>query len=288
MLFRSTVVSAALGIALVELRLYRRVEGAIAALVMAIFGSYLVIVTGLDHPVGQVAAGFVPTVAADVGYLTMIIALLGTTVYYPNFFIQTSMNGTKEWTDVGRYRRDHTVGLAAVVLLSAAVVVVAALTLEGGELSVTAPGEPLGRLLGPWAMEAFLVAAGAASFTSATGTLFGAGFMVPQAFGRDTSFGDLPFRLTVHALIALSVLLAVPILAFTDFTPVALAITMPAVNGVVGLPVTALALYGAVVRHYDYDVSRTERAVFAAAVVVMFAGAALTAESLATTVASYL
>lgn len=166
------------------------------------------------------------------------------------------------------------------------VVVVAPLTLESGELSVVAPGEPLERLLGPWALEAFLVAAGAASFTSATGTLFGAGFTVPQAFGRETEFGDHPFRLTVHALIALSILVALPVLAFTDFTPVAPAITMPTVDGGVGLPVTALALYGAVTGYYD--VSRTEEAVFAAAVLLVFVGAALTAESLAATVASYL
>ena len=287
-LYIGIILMAALGIALVELRLYNRIEGVIAALVLAIFGSYLVIVFGLNLPLETIATGFVPTLINEFGYFTMIIALLGTTVYYPNFFIQTSMEGTKDWNMVSRYRRDHTVGLVSVVALSAAVMLVAAMVVTSlpGEMTLTSPGEPLVESIGPWALTMFVIAAGAASFTSATGTLFGAGFMVPQAYGHDTRFGDYRFRRVVNVLIVLSVLLAIPILVFTDFTPVYLAITMPALNGVIGLPITAGALYLAVTKYFDP--TPAERAVFLTTVAIMLIGAALTAQSLAQTIASFL
>lgn len=131
---------------------------------------------------------------------------------------------------------------------------------------------------GTWAFFAFLVGAGAASFSSATGTLFGAGYMVPQAFGYETTFCDDRFRAVVHGLIALSVVLAVAVLTTTDLSPVELAIVMPAVNGVIGLPFTVLALYGAVDRYFD--LSRVEHAVFAVTTLVTFVTAAVSFPSL--------
>lgn len=287
-LYIGTILMGALGLALVELRVYNRIEGVVAALVLAIFGSYLVILLGLDLPLGAVTSGFVPSIVSEYGYLTMIIALLGTTVYYPNFFIQTSMNGEKDWDEVSKYRRDHTFGLTAVIGLSIAVLAVAAMAVSGEQMSLTltSPAEPLVDALGPWVLDVFVIGVGAACFTSATGTLFGAGFMVPQAYGHKTRFGDYHFRLTVHALIALSIVLALPILAFTDFTPVYLAVTMPALNGVIGLPITALALYAATNRYFDP--SLIEKTVFLAVVIVMLVGSLLTAQDLAGTIAGFI
>lgn len=280
-----TIISGAAGLALVELRLYRRIEAFIAALVLAIFGSYLVIFLGIDVPIEPVARGFIPAISTDVGYLSLIIALLGTTIYYPNFFIQSSIQHAKNWDDVGRYRRDHTVGLIAVVFLSVTVLIVAAITVPAGEPTVADPAAPLVELLGTWALVVFLIGAGAASFSSATGTLFGAGYMVPQAFGHDTLFGDRWFRVVVHTLIVLSVVLAVMALTLTDFTAVELAILMPAVNGVIGLPLTVLALYGAMNRYYD--LSRTEHAIFVVAVLLMFTAAVVSVESLLELIAAW-
>jgi len=277
-----TVLAGAAGLALVELRLYQRIETVIAVLVLAVFGSYLLLFFGVDVPVAEAARGLAPAMNTDIGYLTMIIALVGTTIYYPNFFIQTSMQEHKGFESLGRYRRDHTFGLLAAIMMSAAVLAIAAVTVPSGETSLLDPARPLVEHAGAWALPVFVVAAGAASFSSATGTLFGAGFMVPQAFGLETRFGDRPFRLVVEALIALSVLLAVPILVFTDFTPVRLALLMPAVNGVVGLPATVVALYLA--SHEHYDLSRTEDAVFVVAVALMIVAALVTTQSLGETI----
>ena len=281
-----TVVAGAAGLTLVELRVYRRIETVIAGLVLAVFGSYLLLFFGVDVPVSQAAAGLVPAMNTDMGYLTMIIALVGTTIYYPNFFIQTSMQETKGFDTLQRYRRDHTFGLAAAILMSAAVLIIAAITVPSGETTLLDPGRPLVDHAGAWALPVFVVAAGAASFSSATGTLFGAGFMVPQAFDVDASFGGRPFRLVVEALIVLSILLAVPILVFTDFTPVRLALLMPAVNGVIGLPATVVALYLAT--HKYYDLSRLEDTVFVVAVALMIVAALVTTQSLGETILQWL
>ncbi|NIC00890.1 divalent metal cation transporter [Halobacterium sp. R2-5] len=274
----ATILSGAAGIALIELRVYQRIETVIAVLVLAVFGSYLAIFLGIDVPAADVARGLVPTIRTDMEYLAMIMALVGTTIYYPNFFIQTSMNQAKDFDTLSQYRRDHTVGLIAAVLMSIAVLLVAAITVPSGVVSLVDPARPLVEELGPWALTVFIVGAGAASFSSATGTLFGAGFMVPQAFGHDTVFGDRLFRIVVNGLIVLSLLLTVPILAFTDFSAVQLALVVPAVNGVIGLPVTVLALYGAMHRYYNPTL--TENVIFGGIVILTFLLALLTGKSL--------
>lgn len=278
--------AATVGVLLVELKLYHRVEGTITGCIGAVFASYLLLVAGLDLSLASVAAGFVPRARPDIGYLTMVIALLGTTVYYPNFFIQSSIYPEKEWDSLTRYRKDNVVGVGSTVLLSVAVVVVSAATLAPGEMGLTTPGEPLIPLLGAWAMPAFVGAVLLASFTSGTGTLFGAGYMVPQAFGHDTTFGDTYFRATVAGLITVSAVGALLTLTHTQMTPIRLGITMPALNGVVGLPITVVGLWAAVAHHFDLD--RAENLVFGVVTLILLVGAGLTAHSLLTTIAGYL
>ncbi len=280
------LIASGVGIALVELRVYERIEGAIAAMVIVVFGSYGLLLVGLDVPVGDVAAGLVPLIQSEIGYLTAIIALLGTTVYWPNFFIQSSIGATKEWTDVNTYRRDNAAGITTTLTMGAFVMIVSAITLTEGTTTLTGPGEPLAAILGSSALYVFLLAALLASFSSATGTLFGAGYMVPQATGRDTEFGDRAFRATVVGLIILSAITAFVLLTATNLGPVQMAIIMPAVNGLIALPITIFALIGAV--NYHTDVSRKENLAFLAVALVMLLGSVLTAESLATTIAQWL
>lgn len=246
------VLTAGIGITLVELRLYDRVEAAIAAFILTVFGIYIVIAAGLQLPVGKVAAGLVPTLKTNIGYLSMVIALLGTTIYYPNFFIQSSIQQSKGWSEIYPYRRDHFVGLCFVVLLSTAVLAVSASMLNPHTPTLTSPGKPLSSALGGWAFATFVVAVFLASISSATGTLFAAGFMVPQSWNRETVFGDRAFRRVVEGLIGMAVVFAALLLAFTDVTPVQLGILMPAVNGVIALPITAVALYFANRRFFDH------------------------------------
>lgn len=272
------VLVAGIGVALVELRLYSRIEAVIAAFILVVFGVYIVITAGLKPPVQQVGAGFVPSLETNVTYLSMIIALLGTTIYYPNFFIQSSIQQSKGWSEMRPYRIDHFVGLCVVILLSTAVLVASALVLNPHTPTLVSPAEPLRSELGGWAPTIFVVAVFLASLSSATGTLFAAGFMVPQSWGRETVFGDRAFRRVVELLIGMSVVFAVLLLEFTDARPVQLGILMPAVNGVVGLPITAVALYFANRRYFDHP--QWLRITLGIIVVVMFILALTTAQDL--------
>lgn len=280
------VLIAGMGIAFLELQVYDRIETAITAVILTVFGIYLVLVMGLDLPLRRVAAGFVPVLNSDVGYLATVVGLFGTTVYYPNFFIHSSIRPSKEWGEMARYRKDNFVGTAFVVFLSMAVIAVSAMVLEPGTPTLTSPGEPLQPILGPAAVTVFVLAVLLAAFSSGTGTLFGAGFMVPQAWGRETAFGDHAFRRVVQVLIAISIAFAVLLLEFTDMTPVRLGIVMPAVNGLIGLPITALALYFANRKFFDHPLWL--RAGFAVIVGLMFVLALLTASDLASQIAGWL
>ncbi|WP_135302346.1 NRAMP family divalent metal transporter [Haloarcula amylovorans] len=272
------ILTAGVGITLVEMRLYERVEAAIAVLILTVFTIYIVLMLGLDLPIGEVTSGFIPMLTTDLGYLATVVGLFGTTVYYPNFFIQSSMGPEKGWTDMSYYRRDNFVGVAFVVLLSMSVIAVSAMTLDPHTPTLISPAKPLTSAIGSWTLPVFVTAVFLASFSSATGTLFGSGFMVPQAWGEDTEFGDKWFRRTVEGLVVISVAFAILLLEYTAITPVELGITMPAVNGLIGLPITALALYMANRKFFDHPLWM--RVGFAVIVGLMFILAAMTAEGL--------
>lgn len=285
-LYVGVILGAGIGISLVELRLYSRVEAAIAAFILTVFGIYIVIAVGLTPPVQKMALGFVPSIVADIGYLSMVMALLGTTVYYPNFFIQSSIQESKNLTDMRRYRIDHFVGLCFVVLLSTAVLVVAAMTLKPHTPTLASPAKPLGSELGSWAPTVFIVAVFLASISSATGTLFAAGYLVPQSRGREVDFGDRAFRRVVELLIGMSVVFIVILSETTGATPVKLGILMPAVNGVIGLPITVVALYVANKRFFDHP--RWLRVSLGIAVVVTIILSLVSAIDLAKTILQWL
>ena len=259
---------------------YKQIETLISVLIVVVFSVYALLTLSLNPPADSVAAGFVPSSVSDP---TLVIAMLGTTVYYPNFFIQSSMRPTKEWSDISKYRRDNFVGISFTVLVSVGILTVAALTLSPGELSLVDPARPLVELVGEWTLPVFLVAVFAASFTSATGTLFASGFAVPQSFGERTVFGDRNFTLVTTTLIAVSLALSILFLAYTDLTPVRMAILMPAVNGVIYLPITIAAMFVAT----KDELGPKQTAITVVAVLVMIAGSLLTARSLVETISAF-
>jgi manganese transport protein len=284
--YLGVIIAAGLGLALVEFRAFERVELAIAIMVLTVFGIYLVLMLDLNLPIQQVAAGFVPTIRTKISFLTLLIGIMGTTVYYPNFFIQTSMNSSKNWTDISQYRHDNVVGIILVVLLSMSVMAVTAATLEPHTPTLVGPGQPLGQILGGYALTAFAIATLLAAFSSATGTLFGAGYLVPQAWDHKTVFGDKAFRRVVEVLIVMAVCFIILLLEFTNMSPVRLGIVMPAINGVIGLPITALALYFANRKFFDHPLWM--RVCFGIVVVVMFLLAIITAQSLFSQIVQWL
>lgn len=275
-------ISASVAVFLLATSNYDRIEGAIATLLLVVFGAYAAMLSGLHIPVGEVTRGLVPALQAD--KFTLYIAILGTTIYYPNFYIQSSMQPTKEWTALKKYRRDNAVGISAAIIISVGMLGVAAITLSPGELTLLDPAIPVAETVGAWAIPVFAFAVLCASFTSATGTLFGSGFAVPQSFGRETVFGDRAFTATMIALISLSSILAILALVYTNLTPVRMAIVMPALNGAIFLPITIFALYGAT---RDEMTSKQKFGTMAVGIVLL-AGSILTAQSLYETILSFI
>jgi len=270
-----------LAVVLILTGTYGRIEAIISSLILLVFAGYSSLVFALDVPLGAVVTGLVPGGVPDA---TLVIAMLGTTVYYPNFFIQSSMHPTKQWTSLKRWRRDNAVGIGFTVVVSAAMLSVAALTLSVGELTLTDPAMPLIEIIGGWALPVFMIAVLAASFTSATGTLFGSGFAVPQSFGLDTEFGDSNFVKTVCILIAISTVLAMGALQYTNMTPVRMAIVMPALNGAIYLPITIFAMYMA----NRHRLGLKQKVVTVVAILMMVAGSVLTTQSLYQTILNWL
>lgn len=201
-LYIGIILVAGLGISLLELKVYERIEAAISVMILTVFGIYVVLISGLDLPIRTVMAGFVPTIRSDFGFFTSVVGLFGTTVYYPNFFIQSSMRPSKGWTNMKPYRRDNFLGILVTIVVSLAVMIVSAATLGSGTVTLTTPGQPLAPILGDWALTVFVIGVFLAAFSSGTGTIFGAGFMVPQAWNRGerTIFGDRGFRRVVEGL----------------------------------------------------------------------------------------
>lgn len=263
---------------LIGVQKYQRVELWVTGLLLSLSAVYVAFTLGLSPPMGDISMGFIPS---NFNEPALIIAMIGTTVYYPNFFIQSSMRPTKEWTDISRYRRDNLAGITMSVVVSAAILIVAGMTLtDAGQLSLTDPAIPIVAGAGQWALPAFVFAVFAASFTSATGTLFGSGFAVPQSFGVDTVFGDRGFRLTMMSLIAMSAVGASLALTYTNMTPVEMAIIMPALNGAIFLPLTVLFLLYGTWEHLSIKM----RVAGVTAGMVMFAGSILTAQGLYDTI----
>jgi hypothetical protein len=273
------IAGAAISIVLVGLHRYRDVEIAISVLLTGFILAFLAVFLGDLPPAGAVASGFLPSLGGW-GYLTMIIAFLGTTVYYPNLWIQTSMGQEKGWTpaDLPVLRRENLTGLLTAIIASILVLIVMAHQVPSSS-SITFL-DPIRSLqsLGGLATPVFLLGTIMASFTSATGTLFAAGFILPQASGREVTFGDRTFQKGLAGTLAFGVTLIPVTLAVTALGPVDMAILFPAVNGIIGLPLTA----GLTIYFLNKQTEPGRRMNVAAVIVflVLLAISALTAQSL--------
>lgn len=109
-----------------------------------------------------------------------------------------------------------------------------------------------------------------------TTSLLAAGFSVPQSFNRKTEFGDKDFTFVTTTLIVVSVIMAVLMLKHTSFTPARMAITMPAINGLIYLPLTIIAMLAATWT----DLGSRQKILTIIATGILLLGSLYTAESL--------
>ena len=238
------IIGGILGISLVLLKKYTKIEMIISILLFGFLISFFAVFISNPPPAYEVLKGFIPTIRNDLNYLAMIISFIGTTLYYPNFWIQSSMKSDKKWEKgkINEIRKDNLFGLTVAVFVSMIVLIVSAHMIPPMDnMSFSDPAKAL-LPLGGWAYYLFLFGTFLASFTSGTGTLFAAGFILPQAFGYDVKFEDKKFRLAVISCLIFALILIPFINIYTNLNPVDIAILFPAVNGIIFLPITALLL----------------------------------------------
>lgn len=245
-------VMAGIGAIVVGILNYDHVEKVVTALMFGLLVLY-VVVAGVSGPdIGEVAAGFIPSIP-DTGAMVMGAAILGTTALWPNFFLESILVKRKGWTDksdLKDVRRDLSLGYAvggavtvAIIVVSAAVLLPAGYT-ELGDF--TDPGTALAEVLGPWAMVVFLLGVMAAAFNSIIPIMWTVPFMILEAIDHEQKTEGTPlFRIIYTASIAIGMFS--PLVQYVTGMSVVEMVTMfPAFNGVFGLPLTAALLFWAV------------------------------------------
>ena len=261
---------------------YEGIEQLMTAMMIGLLVVYLAVTGTTAPPLSAIATGFVPSVP-DVGALTLVASILGTTALWPNFFLESNLVDEKGWTgvsDISPMRRDLSIGYAVGGVTTIAILVLAAAVLRPAgytELETfLTPGLALGDVLGEWARTVFLVGAVAAAFNSIIPIMWTPSYLVQHARGKEADSANRSFKLIYGVLVAVSGLSPL-ITMFFGLGIIDMILLFPAYNAIVGLPITAVFLFWAV---NDSDVmgdhrnTRTLSVVNAALVVLAVVSAA--------------
>lgn len=261
---------------------YEGIEQLMTAMMIGLLVVYLAVTGTTAPPLSAVVGGFVPSVP-DVGALTLVASILGTTALWPNFFLESNLVDEKGWTgvsDVSPMRRDLSIGYAVGGVTTIAILVLAAAVLRPAgytELETfLTPGLALGEVLGEWARTVFLVGAVAAAFNSIIPIMWTPSYLIQHARGKEADSANRSFKLIYGVLVTISGLSPL-ITTFFGLGIIDMILLFPAYNAIVGLPITAVFLFWAV---NDSDVmgeyrnSRLLSAVNAALVLLAIVSAA--------------
>ena len=226
---------------------YDFVEKVMIALMFGLLLAYVVVAGGSSPSLTAIAGGMVPQIP-DLGALTLVASILGTTALWPNFFLESILVKEKGWTDessIPVMRRDLGAGYAIGGIVTVAIVVACAAVLRpAGVTEITTfitPGRALADILGEWALVLFLVGAVVAAFNSIIPILWTPAYIIPEALGRDVSDDDRLFQAIYAAGTGISALSPL-VTIFFGLGVVDMILLFPAINAVVGLPITAICL----------------------------------------------
>ncbi len=230
---------------------YEGIEQLMTAMMIGLLVVYLAVTGTTAPPLSAIAGGFVPSVP-DVGALTLVASILGTTALWPNFFLESNLVDEKGWTgisDVTPMRRDLSIGYAVGGVTTIAILVLAAAVLRPAgytELETfLTPGLALGEVLGEWARTVFLVGAVAAAFNSIIPIMWTPSYLIQHARGKEADSANRSFKLIYGVLVTISGLSPL-ITIFFGLGIIDMILLFPAYNAIVGLPITAVFLFWAV------------------------------------------
>ncbi|WP_306251341.1 Nramp family divalent metal transporter [Parvularcula sp. IMCC14364] len=218
---------------------YRVLEQCLIGLVLIMALSFLIAVFVVRPDPGPFLAGLRPSIPA--GSLTLVLALIGTTVVPYNLFLHAAASrGRWQGEDaVGQARRDTFVSVGLGGLVSILILSTAAATVFGSGLVVENAGD-MSRQLEPGfgSAAAGLVAIGlfAAGLSSAITAPLATAYAVSECFDLKGGSKARTFR-----LVALSVLIVGTVVALSGIRPVAVILFAQLANGLL-LPIIAVFL----------------------------------------------
>lgn len=263
---------------------YDRIEQLMTAMMVGLLIIY-VVVAGVSVPsLSATFGGFVPNLPG--GSLTLVVAILGTTALWPNFFLESNLVAQKGWTnvtDIAPMRRDLSIGYAVGGVTTIAIVIVAAAVLRPAGYtqleSFITPGVALAAVLGEWAKVAFLIGAAAAAFNSIIPIMWTPAYLFQHARGNEANPAGRKFK-TIFAVLTGIGCLSPLIVIFTGLGVIDMIILFPAYNGIIALPITAVALFWAVNDSNIMGEHRNSRALSALNLVLVILALVLAATSL--------
>ncbi len=233
---------------------YRLVEKFLTALVVIMGFAFLIDMFAAKPDWGQVAVHLVkPSIPG--GALTIVLALIGTTVVPYNLFLHSSSvleKGWKGWEGIKIMRWDAGIGIFLGGLFSWAILITAAAVLHPQGITIKSAGDmavQLEPLLGKAAAVFFALGLFAAGMTSAVTAPLAGAYAIQQSLGLPREMKNKYFRLWLM-IIMLSGLGFGTMVFATGRSPIEAIIFAQAVNGVL-LPIVAwMLLYAANKKEY--------------------------------------
>lgn len=238
----ANVVSPFIGIAILFLGLsgsYKLIEKMMIFMVIVMSATFITTMIVVKPDIGAVFAGaFIPSIPT--GSIIMIIALVGTTVVPYNFFIHSSMV-QERWTEVSdlkEARWDTIISICIGGLITAAVLITAASTMLGMEVtSVADLSVQLEPLFGTWAKVFIAIGIFAAGFSSAIASPLGAAVAISSVLKWEGGMKNKKFKMIFSGVIIIGI-----ITSAIGFSPLDVLLVAQALNGIL-LPIVAIYLF---------------------------------------------
>ncbi|PID25423.1 Nramp family divalent metal transporter [Sporosarcina sp. P7] len=236
------IVSPFIGVAILLLGLsgsYKLIEKLMIFLVIVMSVTFITTMIVVKPDIGAVFAGaFIPSVPT--GSIIIIIALVGTTVVPYNFFIHSSMV-QERWTqvsDLKEARWDTIISICVGGLITAAVLITAASTMMGMEVtSVADLSVQLEPLFGSWAKVFIAIGIFAAGFSSAIASPLGAAVAISSVLKWEGGMKNKKFKMVFSVVIIIGI-----ITSAIGFSPLDVLLAAQALNGIL-LPIVAVYLF---------------------------------------------
>ncbi len=252
-----------LAIVFVTANVYSRLEKFITGILFITVLCFIGIAFMTAPEAGEFLSGFVPRLSdpqMPARYLILLVSIVGTTVLWPNFFLQSTIVKEKGWINANDYRfavRDTVLGFTVGVMGSGAILIGSAaiirpLGIATIETFIT-PALVLSETIGYMGSVLFLVGLFLAAFNSSIVITTTMVYILHQAVGKPVKFGDRSF-LALFIIISVIGSLFPEVTRLTGLSVVDAIILFPGVNGALGLPLVMLLMFG-----FKYALSRDQQ-----------------------------